>query len=227
MSIETGEVKRYGGGGRSSCLWFVVLCCLGCGVYLLSQIPGWLNLTREAGEWRVDFDHELQLTREHGQEATRALDGFLSIWLSVEADSNPLLLADVAMSPYVDSLISPTPENGGICGLDECRVTKSFSIEGVRVLDYAQDRFKIIACVTENLEQVTPQGEYIAELPPDEYRTIYVFGKQGDSWKLEGAFELSDDTDHIYRDWAYSPDWLKAIIGELPSSFHCEMPVLE
>jgi len=198
---------------RSS--WIVVSLAI-----LLILILAW---TRFKPDPSVQYSHatidaELELTQSYGKEVAQKIENFQSNWDSLEVIKNPDLRKELAVSPFVDEFImtaSASNDNSLICDTDECLVVSSVNVEKVRVLEYSEERFKAIGCATALIDKVTPKGEFIESLAPHDFTSIYVFVLDGGSWKLSGLYNVTIPQDAI-RDWDFTPDWLKQILGDLP-----------
>lgn len=197
-----------------------ILIPFGILVILLSSFLVWARFKPDQNAYNIQaaIDLEKELSQSHGEEVTWVIENFQSKWDSIEVLQNPELRKELAVSPYVDEFIEPTNDSMNdeiICDTDECLIISSVNVEKVRVLEYSKDRFKAIGCATASIDKVTPKGELIDSLDPYDFTNIYVFVFDNGSWKLSGLYNLSIPQDAI-RDWDFTPDWMKQIIGDLP-----------
>ena len=189
------------------------------GIYLIQK---W-NFNNEASmqELQATYEHEQFLTNNHGEEVIDAIENYVIKSNSLAAIQDPSILLEIAVPPYTDLFLNSAPEDGKICSDQECLIVESAEVNGIRVLEYTNERFKAIGCITFNYDKLSPQGEFIRSLEPLHTRSIYVFISVEGSWKLAGIFDITIPKDAL-RDWDYAPDWLRQIIGELPAdNFDC------
>jgi len=147
---------------------------------------------------------------EYKAEVQAQIERFETHRLSLEAHLNPGVQSETMTGRFLE-----------VYGLASTNlqaepfwiINTSIVITEVKVLEFTADRFKATACSKSTADEITPQGAFIRSLPPLEICGVYVFVREADTWKLAGYFNTADP-----RDWDYAPQWLKAIIGELPAN---------
>jgi hypothetical protein len=95
-------------------------------------------------------------------------------------------------------------------------ITSAATIRSVRVLQYDADHFQAVGCISKQIEKITTEGLLIESLPIYDFRGVYVFVRESGIWKLSGFFNTTDPNKAL-KDWDYAPEWLKQILGDLPS----------
>lgn len=160
---------------------------------------------------RATAEAERALTVVYGVEARNTIENFESKWLGFEAHRSPATQSGLATGPYLEYW-GYAREGTALYNEPSWRITRSAFVKSVRVLEYNPERFKAVACVIKNSDEVTQEGVVNETLSPLEICGVYVFVRQDSVWKLAGFFNTADP-----RDWDHAPDWLKQIIGELPS----------
>lgn len=147
---------------------------------------------------------------EHEATVQAQIHNFESRWHSLDAHLNPQVQSEVALGRYLDyfgyARMNLSAEPFWI-------VNTSTVVTKVKVLEFSATHFKATACIKTTDDEITPQGVFIQSLNPLEMCGIYVFEREENTWKLAGYFNTADP-----RDWDYAPQWLKAIIGELPAN---------
>lgn len=164
---------------------------------------------------QVTLQAEQALTDSHGVEVGKAIENFESVWSSLNAHKDTSIQSGVATGVFLDY---HGFARRGNAHYEEpfWLVTKSVALENVRVVEYSLERFKAVACVTIEHDRVTIEGIVVESLPPYEKCGVYVFVYENDTWLLAGIFDTTMP-DYVARDWNYAQDWLKEIIGDLPS----------
>jgi len=158
---------------------------------------------------------EKSLTAIYGVEVRTTIEGFESRWLSLEAHTNPSLQSELATGPYLDYW-GYARQGPAIYDEPVWLVTRSAMVQRLAVLEHTNDRFKAVAHVVIMSDEITPRGVFKQSLAPDSMCGIYVFVREADTWKLTAYFNATDPK-YVDRDWNEAPDWLKQIIGDLPS----------
>ena len=156
---------------------------------------------------------ERALTEAHGEEVEQAIERFISMEGSYDAIADPDILVDIATGPYLELLNFSKQQ---IEDSSSWLVTDSFTVDGVRVLEYDPDEFKAIGCGIVYINRVTPQGTVIKELPSRQFRNLFVFVKEDDTWKVAAGYGITDPKYSI-AEWEYAEAWRKEAIGDLVS----------
>jgi hypothetical protein len=164
-------------------------------------------------------DVEASLTEIHGARVSDAIENFEMRWSSLNAHKNPDIQSEIATGSFLD-YFGYARQGSALFDEPFWLIVKSATVESVRVLDYSPEHFKAVACVTELIDETDTQGVFKEALPPREFRGIYVFVHENDTWKLSGFFDITHPKDSA-RDWDYASDWLKEIIGDMPEWEPC------
>lgn len=155
------------------------------------------------------------LTETYGREVQATIENFESGWLSLETHKNPGIESELATGPYLD-YFGLARKGQAIYDEPSWLITKSATVTRVRVLEYSPERFKAVAHVIAMIDEITPKGEFKQSLPPNRSCGLYVFAREDGKWKLAAYFNATD-LRYVDRDWREAPDWLRQIIGDLPS----------
>lgn len=156
---------------------------------------------------------EEHLTAVHGSEITPILENLLLNWSSLEVHNDSYKLSEFVTGPYLEYQLYIRE---GQSKEPYWLVRESALVEDLRVLDFQIDRFKVVACAEIIANKTTLEGIILTPLPPRDQCGVFVFVSEGKKWKLAGYFDTTIQED-VERDWVYTPDWLKEIIGELPN----------
>jgi hypothetical protein len=165
---------------------------------------------------RATTEAETTLTGMYGAEVRTAIENFETKWFSREDHLDPKVQREIATDEFLRSL-EHTYDNTKPFGEPYGLVTKSAVVVSVRVLEYSPDRFKAVAGVIEQVDEVTPEGELKQSLPYHKFCGVYVFLQEENVWKLAAFFDITN-SDIVAREWDYAPGTLKLILGDLPSS---------
>jgi hypothetical protein len=171
---------------------------------------------------RATWEAETLLTEVHGAEVGKAIEDFWSTWGSLEARRDPGIQSQVATGPFLERMGYADPDDPIYDNAPFWTITESASVQSVHVLEWKRGRrFKAVACVTKQTDEITKEWVFLKSLPPREFRGVYVFVRKDDTWKLSGFFDVTD-RDRSWRDWDYAQEWLKEIIRDLPEWEPCE-----
>ena len=151
---------------------------------------------------------EITFSEKEIQEAGSVIVDFETLWLSEQSHRDPAFQAELATGEYLDRL---GYTNSNVQSEVEWLVTDAAELERLQLLEYSQQRFKAEACVIKRGRKMQPDGTLLDSFSGIRVCGIYVFLKTEDKWKLLGFLNNMDA-----RDYEYTPDWLKEIIGEIP-----------
>ena len=168
-----------------------------------------------ASQGTATAEMEKSLTAIYGAEVRTTIETFESRWLSLEAHTNPSLQSELATGPYLDYW-GYARQGSAIYDEPVWLVTRSATVQRLAVLEHGSDRIKAVAHVVIVSDEITPKGVFKQSLAPDLMCGVYVFVRESDTWKLAAYFNATDPR-YVDRDWSEAPDWLKRIIGDLPS----------
>jgi hypothetical protein len=159
---------------------------------------------------------ETSLTGMYGTEVRAAIENFETKWYSLEEHLDPEIQSQIATGEFLRQF-GHTYNSSKPFGEPYGLLTKSAVVVSVRVLEYGPQRFKAVAGVVEQTDQVTPQGEFTKSLPFRKFCGVYVFLKEENIWKLAAFFDITD-SNTVARDWENASVTLKPIVGDLPES---------
>ncbi len=165
---------------------------------------------------QATYEAETTLTGKYGAEVRGAIENFEKKWFSREEQLDPGIQSEIATGNFLRTF-GHTEDKAKPFGEPFGLVTQSAVVVGVRVLDYSLERFKAIASVIKQTDEVTPEGEFKKARPYRKFCGVYVFLREDNLWKLAAFFDITD-LDHLDRDWSLAPPDLKETIGDLPSS---------
>jgi len=191
-------------------LFVILLLLLGIGYIAISSI----QIKRDSLENTRAIEEILR--ESHEKTAVSAIYRFETTWMSLDAYRNPEVQARVATGPFLEQMRFKQ-EVGSFNTLEYWQVTKAVTITSVSVYEFTPTKFRTGACVNRNMDRVTPQGVFLESVTHQGVCIIYVFIWEQNNWMLAGAFNTTM-RDTAARDWHQLPDWLKEIIGELPSN---------
>jgi hypothetical protein len=161
---------------------------------------------------------ETLLTEMYGETVRNAVENYWLVVDSLEAYQDPAVRSQVETGQWLRVWSVPP----GVGDMGPLRVTKSLSVGKVRVLEYEPERrFKAVVCVVKQVAEVTPEGESLQLLPPEQRQNVYVFLYEDDVWKLAGRFDTTS-YDESTRNWWYISEWERECIQELPDWEPCE-----
>jgi len=176
---------------------------------------------------RVDVEAtratELLLTDLYGEEIRNVIEDFEIQWYGVSSLDETTDLSKIATGPYLDvygitdQLIMQMDPNS------VWPIVTSARVRWIQVAEYSPERFKAIATVDWVYDRMTPQKEIVHSDMETQHCRVYVFVREHDRWKLAGLFNTTRLTrDSLMYQWNHAPEWLKAIIGDLPNEGFCK-----
>ncbi len=193
--LNTANFIRFG---------YLILC--------LAFLSACVSSSKKDASMESTIEAERQLTERYGKKVSLLIIDFERKNGSLERHNNNAILTEIATGPYFEYLVQLDSENEPYW-----LVTTSVDIEHIRLIDYSPNRIKTIACMIREIEERTlVTGEWIKSYPPNEICVLYVFSLVNKTWKVAAVFNTTDP-ETTDRDWAYAPDWLKEVIGELPN----------
>src|SRR5574341_2048391 len=112
-------------------------------------------------------ERENFLTASYGAEGRAVVENFETKWFTFESHKNPSIQSELATGPFLD-YFGFVRRGQSIYDEPSWLDTKSATVTHVWVIEYSPERFKVVAHVTELIDEVTPKGDFIQSLPPRE-----------------------------------------------------------
>jgi starvation-inducible outer membrane lipoprotein len=153
-------------------------------------------------------DSQLVLTEQHGAEIAQTIEIAHSRLGSMEVHNNPSALSDILTGPYLNVYAPLIADNSQT---ENPILISSVNVYGIRVFEYSSENFTAVGCGTYYADQVTSTGEFIKSMPTYDFRTLYMFVKEEDVWKI--ALEVGLNS--AYDDWVYAADWERELVGDI------------
>lgn len=156
---------------------------------------------------------EYKLSVLYLDEAVMAIERFHVIFDSYEAHNNPDIYSQILTGRYLDEY-----KRSNRSSLNSIIVTESLEVNGLRILEYTDNRMRVIGCSTLLQARMNLTDELtIRAFRPRMVRWIYVFEREDSYWKV-ATHSYIGDADLIVENWSNVEDWRKEIIGD-PTDF--------
>lgn len=184
-----------------------VMVCIALSLYAFMK---W-NQSRTASQNAEELD--ALLTREHGNEATEAVEHFEQIWMSLEMHKDPKPYYDELLTgPLLQSYLNRSNFQDDNYWL----IPSQTDVDNLVVVDYGDRSMRVVACINEGINKVDHYGAVIEQYPLHRIINFYVFVRDGESWKIGNVIDITDPKQAL-QDWDFMPQDLKDITGDIDS----------
>jgi hypothetical protein len=181
----------------------------------LASLIFWITYSSEAKIVKQNHSAteqtELLLTKEHGDEAKKAVEEFESLWMSQEMINDKLsyyntLLTDPILNDYISRHEIEFEADSEELAIDA-------NVIDLRVIEYSSQKMKVIACVQETYGEFDKEFNLLSKNDPFEKTMFYVFIYTDFSWKVANIMDISNHH-QAFEEWIYSSQASKEISGE-------------
>jgi hypothetical protein len=170
----------------------------------------WLSAETSTASDNQAQETETALAELYGDEVRLSIAHYWTMLGSIEARRNPDVIYSVATGELADLLVEAY-KNVNYSNEPYLLLTTAVEIRKLRVVEFASQRFKSIACVKESINRVVPIDAHLLDSYQTDRCYLFVFLNQDQVWKAAGYVDIDDP-----QSYASAPEWLKRIIGDIP-----------